>query len=73
MITIISIYITKGSSKVITENSSIKDLVIIKAETHEFHDSILNVPKETEVTANCSELLQVVDKFGDSMIGMFCM
>ena len=46
-------------------------MVVIKAEPDEFHD--VNVPKETEVTAKSSELLQVVDKFGDSMIGMFCM
>ena len=62
--------ITNGSSEKVSI-ATLSNKHLIKVEPDDFHNSTVNVPKETEVTSICPELLPNIDTFCYSKTGIF--
>ena len=49
-----------------------KDLMEVKLEPHDLHDTIVNISAQTEATSDSFELSQNIDKSCKNKTGKFC-
>ena len=61
--------VVKESLKTRTKNLLNEDLIEIKLEPNDLHDSIENISEHNKTISNNSELLQNIDKSGNLMTG----
>ena len=63
--------VVKDSSKTSNKDSMNEDLIEVKVEPYDLHDSTVNISRHNIAISNNSDLLQNIDKSDNLMTGTF--